>query len=162
MEKIVESFLAGIRFWDIGKIGLVYDISGQVRSMARFRDLRIKSGYSQEEFRKLYNEKYNRNYTSAAISMIEHEKRMPELGALIDFADFYGVTLDYLLGRSLELDSQQISSQLSFIAENLSSQMGVDTDAQESKAEKAENLQMLRCLLQQSAVLAKRMEKESC
>ncbi|MBQ2409617.1 MAG: helix-turn-helix transcriptional regulator, partial [Selenomonadaceae bacterium] len=157
-----ESFLAGIRFWDIGKIGLVYDISGQVRSMARFRDLRIKSGYSQEEFRKLYNEKYNRNYTSAAISMIEHEKRMPELGALIDFADFYGVTLDYLLGRSLELDSQQISSQLSFIAENLSSQMGVDTDAQESKAEKAENLQMLRCLLQQSAVLAKRMEKESC
>lgn len=162
MEKIVESFLAGIRFWDIGKIGLVYDISGQVRSMARFRDLRIKSGYSQEEFRKLYNEKYNRNYTSAAISMIEHEKRMPELGALIDFADFYGVTLDYLLGRSLELDSQQISSQLSFIAENLGSQMGVDTDAQESTTEKAENLQMLRCLLQQSAVLAKRMEKESC
>ena len=81
---------------------------------------------------------------------------------MIDFADFYGVTLDYLLGRSLELDSQQITSQLSFIAENLSSQMGVDTDAQESKAEKAENLQMLRCLLQQSAVLAKRMEKESC
>ena len=162
MEKIVESFLAGIRFWDIGKIGLVYDISGQVRSMAWFRNLRIKSGYSQEEFRKLYNEKYNRNYTSAAISMIEHEKRMPELGALIDFADFYGVTLDYLLGRSLELDSQQISSQLSFIAENLGSQMGVDTNAQESTTEKAENLQMLRCLLQQSAVLAKRMEKESC
>ena len=161
MEKIVESFLAGIRFWDIGKIGLVYDISGQVRSMARFRDLRIKSGYSQEEFRKLYNEKYNRNYTSAAISMIEHEKRMPELGALIDFADFYGVTLDYLLGRSLELDSQQISSQLSFIAENLGSQMGAD-DVQESTREKAENLQMLRCLLQKSAVLAKRMEKESC
>ena len=147
---------------DIGKTRLVYDISGQVRSMARFRELRVKSGYSQEEFRKLYNEKYNRNYTSAAISMIEHEKRMPELGALIDFADFYGVTLDYLLGRSLELDSQQISSQLSFIAENLGSQMGVDTDAQESTTEKAENLQMLRCLLQQSAVLAKRMEKESC
>lgn len=129
--------------------------------MARFRELRVKSGYSQEEFRKLYNEKYNRNYTSAAISMIEHEKRMPELGALIDFADFYGVTLDYLLGRSLELDSQQISSQLSFIAENLGSQMGAD-DVQESTREKAENLKMLRCLLQQSAVLAKRMEKESC
>ena len=130
--------------------------------MTQFRNLRLQKGLNQEEFRKLYNEKYNRNYTSAAISMIEHEKRMPELGALIDFADFYGVTLDYLLGRSLELDSQQISSQLSFIAENLGSQMGVDTDAQESTTEKAENLQMLRCLLQQSAVLAKRMEKESC
>ena len=129
--------------------------------MARFRDLRVKSGYSQEEFRKLYNEKYNRNYTSAAISMIEHEKRMPELGALMDFADFYGVTLDYLLGRSVELDSQQISSQLSFLAENLDDQVRADTDAKESKTEKAENLQMLRCLLQQSAVLAKRMEKEN-
>ena len=29
--------------------------------------------------------------------MIEHGKRMPELGALIDFADFYDVSLDYLL-----------------------------------------------------------------
>ena len=148
----------------IASCGYKLDVDSrrQVRSMARLRDLRVKSGYSQEEFRKLYNEKYNRNYTSAAISMIEHEKRMPELGALIDFSDFYGVTLDYLLGRSLELDRQQISSQLSFIAENLGSQMGVDTDAQESTTEKAENLQMLRCLLQQSAVRAKRMEKESC
>ena len=53
--------------------------------MTQFRNLRIRKGLNQEEFRKLYNEKYNRNYTSAAISMIEHGKRMPELGALIVF-----------------------------------------------------------------------------
>ena len=33
--------------------------------------------------------------------MIEHGKRMPELGALIDFADFYDVSLDYFLGRDM-------------------------------------------------------------
>lgn len=129
--------------------------------MARFRDLRVKNGYSQEEFRRRYNEKYNRNYTSAAISMIEHGKRMPELGALMDFADFYGVSLDYLLGRSVEFDKKQISSQLNCIAENLGTQMDIDVSELESKTEKAENLKMLKCLLQQSAVLAKRMEKEA-
>ena len=128
--------------------------------MARFRELRVKSGYSQEEFRKLYNEKYNRNYTSAAISMIEHGKRMPELGALMDFADFYGVSLDYLLGRTGELDNGQISSQLNCIVENLANnQESVSSDV-ENRAEIKENLRMLRCLLEQSAVLARRMEKE--
>ena len=128
--------------------------------MARFRDLRVKSGYSQEEFRKLYNENYNRNYTSAAISMIEHGKRMPELGALMDFADFYGVSLDYLLGRTGELDNGQISSQLNCIVENLdNNQESVSSDV-ENRAEIKENLRMLRCLLEQSAVLARRMEKE--
>ncbi|MSU09143.1 helix-turn-helix transcriptional regulator [Veillonellaceae bacterium WCA-693-APC-5D-A] len=128
--------------------------------MARFRDLRVKSGYSQEEFRKLYNEKYNRNYTSAAISMIEHGKRMPELGALMDFADFYGVSLDYLLGRTGELDNGQISSQLNCIVENLDNHQESVNNAIENRAELKENLRMLKCLLEQSAVLARRMEKE--
>jgi len=129
--------------------------------MARFRDLRVKSGYSKTEFRKRYNEKYNRNYTSAAISMIEHEKRMPELGALMDFADFYGVSLDYLLGRSVEFDKKQISSQLNCIAENLGQQIDINDDKMAGKTEKVENIQMLKCLLKQSVVLAKRMEKEA-
>lgn len=129
--------------------------------MARFRDLRVKNGYSQEEFRKRYNEKYSRNYTSAAISMIEHGKRMPELGALMDFADFYGVSLDYLLGRAAEWDKKRISSQLNCIAENLGSNIDTDADEMEKQTEKTENLKMLKCLLQQSVVLAKRMEKEA-
>lgn len=128
--------------------------------MARFRDLRVKSGYSQEEFRKLYNEKYNRNYTSAAISMIEHGKRMPELGALMDFADFYGVSLDYLLGRTGDLDNGQISSQLNCIVENLDNHQESVNNAIENRDELKENLRMLKCLLEQSAVLARRMEKE--
>lgn len=128
--------------------------------MTQFRNLRIRKGLNQEEFRKLYNEKYNRNYTSAAISMIEHGKRMPELGALIDFADFYDVSLDYLLGRDgVSGGDKQLSAQLRAIVDRLmvlKSQAGEDDDSPEIR----ENMEMLRCLLQQSEVLAKRVEKE--
>lgn len=128
--------------------------------MTQFRNLRIRKGLNQEEFRKLYNEKYNRNYTSAAISMIEHGKRMPELGALIDFADFYDVSLDYLLGRDAgSSGDQQLSAQLRAIVDRLmvlKSQAGEDDDSPEIR----ENMEMLRCLLQQSEVLAKRVEKD--
>ena len=128
--------------------------------MTQFRNLRIRKGLNQEEFRKLYNEKYNRNYTSAANSMIENGKRMPELGALIDFADFYDVSLDYLLGRDAgSSGDQQLSAQLRAIVDRLmvlKSQAGEDDDSPEIR----ENMEMLRCLLQQSEVLAKRVEKE--
>lgn len=127
--------------------------------MTQFRNLRLQKGLNQEEFRKLYNEKYNRNYTSAAISMIEHGKRMPELGALIDFADFYDVSIDYLLGReSNDNDDLQISQQLKSLVGKLmvlKNEAGEDDDSPEIQ----ENMEMLRCLLQQSEVLAKRVEK---
>ena len=127
--------------------------------MTRFRELRLQKGYTQEAFRKIYNERYNRNYTSAAISMIEHGKRMPELGALIDFADFYDVSLDYLLGREMPGNQdRQIYRQLRDIMERLHS-IKVDEGKSELPVVK-EDIEMLGCLLQQSAVLAKRVELE--
>lgn len=130
--------------------------------MTKFRDLRVQHGYSQEDFKKLYNERYNRNYTSAAISMIERGKRMPELGALVDFADFYDVSLDYLLGRTTAHEENLISVQLKSIVETLEIREDAetaDTPAAENEAECRETKEMLRCLLKQSVVLAKRMEK---
>ena len=75
--------------------------------MTRFRELRLQRGLSQYQLCKQYNEKYNRNYTAGAMSLIENNKRSPELGALLDFADFYDVSLDYLLGRD-KIDEQNI------------------------------------------------------
>lgn len=76
--------------------------------MLRFKDLRSEMGLTQEELRQRFNAKYGRTYTAAAISMIENGKRMPETAALKDFADFFGVTIDSLLGNgtisSLELN----------------------------------------------------------
>ena len=127
--------------------------------MTQFRNLRLQKGLNQEEFRKLYNERYSRNYTSAAISMIENGKRMPELSALIDFADFYDVSIDYLLGRENNDDELQISQQLRAIVGKL---MTLKNEAveEDNSSEIRENMEMLRCLLQQSEVLAKRVEKE--
>ena len=127
--------------------------------MTQFRHLRLQKGLNQEEFRKLYNERYSRNYTSAAISMIENGKRMPELSALIDFADFYDVSIDYLLGRESDDDELQISQQLRAIVGKL---MTLKNEAveEDNSSEIQENMEMLRCLLQQSEVLAKRVEKE--
>ena len=193
--------------------------------MTRFRELRLQRGLSQEQLCREYNEKYNRKYTTAAMSLIEHGKRSPELGALLDFADFYGVSLDYLLGRDLagqtayefSVDSRARSWQLSEQLRNIilglysmkgdiaryreniaalngsglgSEELGVDdkkagsgaADDGELSADKSinqgqrvvldelkrlddmsedeENLEMLRSLLKQSIVLARRVEKK--
>ena len=128
--------------------------------MTRFRALRLKSGLSQTEFRRQYNERYNRSYTAAAISQIEHGKRMPELGALRDFADFYGVSVDYLLGQQdddklEEPAGQQISAKLKNLVEQLpkENQAGMDDEVKE-------NIGILRNLLHQSLILARRVEKD--
>ena len=128
--------------------------------MTRFRALRLKSGLSQTEFRQQYNERYNRSYTAAAISQIEHGKRMPELGALRDFADFYGVSVDYLLGQQdddklEESAGQQISAKLKNLVEQLPKENQPDMDD-----EVKENIGILRSLLHQSLILARRVEKD--
>ena len=128
--------------------------------MTRFRALRLKSGLSQTEFRRQYNERYNRSYTAAAISQIEHGKRMPELGALRDFADFYGVSVDYLLGQQdddklEEPAGRQISAKLKNLVEQLpkENQAGMDDEVKE-------NIGILRSLLHQSLILARRVERD--
>lgn len=175
--------------------------------MTRFRELRLQRGLSQEQLCRLYNEKYNRKYTTAAMSLIEHDKRSPELRALLDFADFYGVSVDYLLGRDQdEVDSSQVDckSRTWYLSEQLrniviglyngkeankisgkseggdsgvlnvgdsvsyqieaAAHRGQQNINQElrllgEKDENEENLEMLRSLLKQSIVLAKRVEK---
>lgn len=128
--------------------------------MTRFRALRLKSGLSQTEFRQQYNERYNRSYTAAAISQIEHGKRMPELGALRDFADFYGVSVDYLLGQQdddklEEPAGRQISAKLKNLVEQLPKENQPDMDD-----EVKENIGILRSLLHQSLILARRVERD--
>lgn len=65
----------------------------------RFKELRIRLGITQEEFRQDFNQRFNRSYTPSAISLFENNKRIPEISALIDFADYFAVSVDYLLRR---------------------------------------------------------------
>jgi len=53
---------------------------------------------TQEQFLQVFNKKYNRAFTAAAISQYENSKRIPEIDALVDFADFFSVSVGFLLG----------------------------------------------------------------
>lgn len=78
----------------------------------RFKELRTKMGITQDELRRQFNQKFHRNYSSGAISMFETNKRIPEISALIDFADFFDVSLDYLVCRNF-IDNRAQSSHFS-------------------------------------------------
>lgn len=66
--------------------------------MSRFRELRKKANLTQEELIAQFNARYNKKYTAAAISKFEHDKRIPATESLKDFAEFFGVSVGYLLG----------------------------------------------------------------
>ncbi len=66
----------------------------------RFKSLRLEKELTQEELVSIFNKKYNTAYRIASISQYENNKRRPELRQLEDWADFFDVSIDYLLGRT--------------------------------------------------------------
>ncbi|KNF08092.1 helix-turn-helix domain-containing protein [Gottschalkia purinilytica] len=66
----------------------------------RFKMLRMEKGLNQEELIKEFNEKYHYSFTKSAVSQYENDKRIPEINALSDFADYFNITVDFLLGKS--------------------------------------------------------------
>jgi transcriptional regulator with XRE-family HTH domain len=104
----------------------VYSSKGGA-SMNRFRELRQKKHLTQAELIQQYNERYGRNYSIPALSQMENGKRTPEMPALIDFADFFGVTVDYLLGRAGTASEMWTMVRLNtpFSGEYLSAQLGI-------------------------------------
>ena len=62
--------------------------------MLRIKQLREENNLTQEEFANKLN------MTQQRISAYEKEKREPDLNTLQQIADFFGVSTDYLLGKS--------------------------------------------------------------
>ena len=60
----------------------------------RLRELRLKNNLSQLELSKKLN------ISNVTLSQYENGVRRPDINTISDFADFFGVTADYLLGRS--------------------------------------------------------------
>lgn len=60
----------------------------------RFKELREKKGLSQEELAKRLD------IPRASVANYEVEDRLPRQKRLNEIADFFGVSVDYLLGRS--------------------------------------------------------------
>lgn len=71
--------------------------------MLRLKELRKAKGLTQEELIEQFNARYGKRYAPSSLSMFENGKRIPETQSLMDFANFFGVTVDYLLGRDVPL-----------------------------------------------------------
>ena len=69
--------------------------------MLRLKELRKAKGLTQEELIEQFNERYGKRYAASSLSMFENGKRIPETQSLMDFANFFGVTVDYLLGAEM-------------------------------------------------------------
>lgn len=61
--------------------------------MFRLRQLRKERNITLKAFGKLFG------LAESTISLYESEKRQPDMDTMQKFADFFGVTVDYLLGR---------------------------------------------------------------
>ena len=66
--------------------------------MLRLKELRKARGLTQEELIEQFNERYGKRYAASSLSMFENGKRIPETQSHMDFADFFGVSSDYILG----------------------------------------------------------------
>ena len=66
----------------------------------RFKELRLNKKMKQEELINDFNKKFHYSFTKSAVSQYENDKRIPEIQALNDFAEYFDVSVDYLLGKT--------------------------------------------------------------
>lgn len=64
----------------------------------QFKKLRLSHNLTQRQLAEEFNRRYDRAFTEATICMYETGKRAPELETLINWAEFFSVSLDCLLG----------------------------------------------------------------
>lgn len=66
----------------------------EILKFENIRSLRIDSGYTQKQIAELLNVKQN-TYSQYELGVVNYP-----VEALLKLADFYGVSVDYLLGRT--------------------------------------------------------------
>ena len=62
----------------------------------KLKELRQKNNLTQDQLADELNTRYHLNESKATISQFEHNKRIPDLDRLINIADYFQVSLDYL------------------------------------------------------------------
>ncbi|MBY2477594.1 helix-turn-helix domain-containing protein [Clostridioides difficile] len=76
----------------------------------RFKFLRTEMNLTQDELVDKFNTTYNTNFNKSTLSQYENDKRKPEINSLEKWSEFFGVSIDYLLGKSdvkdIEIDDE--------------------------------------------------------
>ncbi len=65
----------------------------------RLKELRVAKKMTQEELANKLNEKYNLNESKPTISQFENNKRVPDFDRIVNIADFFNVSIDFLACR---------------------------------------------------------------
>ena len=64
----------------------------------RLKELREKTGLSMDKLIELYNSKYSAKMNKSTLSRYENNLQEPIYTVVVNFADFFGVTVDYISG----------------------------------------------------------------
>ena len=78
----------------------------------RFKRIRVSKGLTQEELADDFNKQYGYALTKATISHYETNRRIPEMNTIRKFADYFTVSLDYLLCNDIGVVKEGASSYL--------------------------------------------------
>lgn len=106
----------------------------------RLRDLRKEKNLLQSEFGEMFE------LSSSAIGAYERNEREPSYYHLLTFADFFNVSLDYLLGRSEErLTVEQFTAKDSFQFKELLNDRTVFIGSYELQGNDKKNIYNIAC-----------------
>ena len=64
----------------------------------RLKELREQNNYSMDRLIALYNEKYDAKMNKSTLSRYENNLQEPIYTVVVNLADFFGVTVDYIIG----------------------------------------------------------------
>jgi Predicted transcriptional regulators len=83
--------------------------------LMRIRELRQKRNMTLQELAFEVTDRLNKEVSSVSMTYYESGKREPKLETVTAIADVFGVTTDYLLGRSNIVRSKDISMEIRVI-----------------------------------------------
>ncbi len=85
----------------------------------KLKILRQKNNLTQEQLANELNTRYHLNESKATISQFEHNKRIPDLDRLINIADYFQVSLDYLCCDANKTNTIEEDNNISVFSYNL-------------------------------------------
>lgn len=78
----------------------------------RLKELRDNHNYSMDKFVELYNQRYNAKMNKSTLSRYENGLQDPIYTVVVNIADFFNVSIDYLSGSAKkEIESQGLNSE---------------------------------------------------
>lgn len=77
----------------------------------RLKDLRNQKGYSMDKLIEIYNRKYNAKMNKSTLSRYENGIQEPIYTVVVNFANFFDVSVDYLSGGEYQPAAETFSNE---------------------------------------------------